>query len=64
MAPTVAQECPSARAVDTASAALATALEGASPKVLAEAFTELSEVSGLLASDLQRSYRAATRVAG
>ena len=49
---------------DAATAALAAALAGSSPKVLAEAFTELSEVSGLLASDLQRSYRAATRVAG
>jgi hypothetical protein len=48
---------------DVATAALAAALAGSSPKVLAESFTELSEVSGLLAIDLQRTYRAATRVA-
>jgi len=49
---------------DAATAALAAALAGSSPKVLAESFTELSEVSGLLAGDLQRTYRAATRIAG
>jgi len=49
---------------DAATAALAAALAGSSPKDLAESFTELSEVSGLLATDLQRTSRAATRVAG
>jgi hypothetical protein len=48
---------------DAATAALAAALAGSSPKVLAQSFTELSEVSGLLATDLQRTYRAATPVA-
>ena len=48
---------------DAATAALAKALSGSSPAMLAAAFTELSEVSGLLAADLQRTYRAA-RAAG
>jgi hypothetical protein len=48
---------------DSATAALATALAGTSPAALAAAFRELSDVSGLLAAELQRTYRAA-RAAG
>lgn len=48
---------------DTATAGLATALAGTSPAALAAAFRELSEVAGLLAADLQRTYRPA-RAAG
>ena len=42
---------------DTATAGLAAALSGSSPAALAAAFAELAEVAGLLAGDLQRSYR-------
>lgn len=49
---------------DASTATLAAALAGSSPKALADAFTELSEISGLLATDLQRTYRTATRLAG
>ncbi len=45
------------RRFDEAVAGLATALAGSSPVGLAAAFSELSEVSGLLAGDLQRTYR-------
>lgn len=48
---------------DRATAALASALGGTSPAALAAAFGELSEVAGLLAADLQRTYRPA-RAAG
>lgn len=48
---------------DNATAALAAALAGTSPAALAAAFRELSDVAGLLAVDLQRTYRPA-RVAG
>jgi hypothetical protein len=48
---------------DGATAGLAGALSGTSPAALAAAFTELSEVAGLLAAELQRTYRPA-RVAG
>ena len=48
---------------DAATAGLASALTGNSPAALADAFNELSEIAGLLASDLQRTYRPA-RVAG
>ncbi len=48
---------------DSATAGLAGALSGSSPVALAAAFTELSEVSGLLAAELQRKYRPA-RTAG
>ena len=46
---------------DAATAALAKALSGSSPATLAAAFTELSEVSGLLAADVQRTHRPAVR---
>jgi hypothetical protein len=48
---------------DSATGGLAVALAGTSPATLAAAFNELAEVAGLLASDLQRTYRPA-RVAG
>lgn len=48
---------------DSATSGLAAALAGTSPAKLAAAFKELSEVAGLLAADLQRTYRPA-RVAG
>ena len=44
---------------DTATAGLAAALSGTSPAALATAFRELSDVAGLLAGDLQRTYRPA-----
>lgn len=42
---------------DEAVDGLAKALSGTSPAGLAAAFTELSEVAGLLATDRQRTYR-------
>src|ERR1700733_9998755 len=48
---------------DAATTGLAEALAGSSPAALAAAFRELSEIAGLLAADLQRTYRPA-RVAG
>src|SRR5437764_15134860 len=48
---------------DSATAGLGAALTGTSPAALAAAFSELSEVTGLLAADLQRTYRPA-RAAG
>ena len=48
---------------DNATAGLAAALAGTSPAALAAAFRELADVSGLLAAELQRAYRAA-RAAG
>jgi hypothetical protein len=48
---------------DAATSGLAGALSGSSPAALAAAFRELSDVAGLLATDLQRTYRPA-RVAG
>jgi hypothetical protein len=48
---------------DAATAGLAAALTGTSPAALAAAFRELSEIAGVLAADLQRTYRPA-RVAG
>jgi hypothetical protein len=48
---------------DGATAGLAAALAGTSPAALAAAFRELSEVAGLLATDLRRTYRPA-RAAG
>jgi hypothetical protein len=42
---------------DAATAALADALAGTSPAGLAAAFGELSDVAGLLAAELQRTYR-------
>ena len=44
---------------DQAVAGLATALSGSSLADLAQAFRELSEVAGLLATELQRSWRPA-----
>ena len=48
---------------DAATAGLAKALSGSSPATLAAAFTELSEVCGLLSADVQRTHRPA-RAAG
>ena len=48
---------------DSATASLASALSGTLPTALAAAFKELSEVAGVLASELHRTYRPA-RVAG
>jgi len=48
---------------DSATAGLGAALSGTSPAALAAAFRELADVSGLLAAELQRTYRAA-RAAG
>jgi hypothetical protein len=48
---------------DAATGDLAAALSGTSPAALAAAFRELSEAAGLLAPELQRTYRAA-RTAG
>jgi hypothetical protein len=48
---------------DNATAGLAAALSGTSPAALGAAFRELSDVAGLLAADLQRTYRPA-RIAG
>jgi hypothetical protein len=48
---------------DSATAELGAALSGTSPAALAAAFRELADVSGLLAAELQRTYRAA-RAAG
>ena len=48
---------------DSATAGLGAALSGTSPAALAAAFRELADVSGLLAAELQRTYRGA-RVAG
>src|SRR5579884_835205 len=47
---------------DTATAGLAAALAGTSPAALAAAFRELSDISGLLAAEVQRTYRAARAV--
>jgi hypothetical protein len=44
---------------DQAVAGLAVALSGSSPAQLAAAFAELSDVSGLLADDVKRTYRPA-----
>ncbi|MFZ0380107.1 MAG: hypothetical protein WCD11_06750 [Solirubrobacteraceae bacterium] len=48
---------------DSATAGLSAALSGTSPAALAAAFRELADVSGLLAVELQRTYRGA-RAAG
>lgn len=48
---------------DSATAGLAAALTGTSPAALAAAFRELSDVSGLLAAELQRTHRVA-RIVG